>query len=190
MSVYARFGVEPMINAKGPGTRLSGNISRPEVRAAMAEAMGHCVDIVELHGHAAEVIARHTGAESGLVTSGAAAGLLLGAAACITGLDPGAMARLPLRGNARGETVMVRSPRTPYDHALRTTGLEIVEVGRPDRYAGAGCRDAEPWEIVQTRASGAPPKERTRSSTSGRRSSTSGRQPRCSMASTESQGAG
>jgi L-seryl-tRNA(Ser) seleniumtransferase len=148
MSVYARFGVEPMINAKGPGTRLSGNISRPEVRAAMAEAMGHCVDIVELHGHAAEVIARHTGAESGLVTSGAAAGLLLGAAACITGLDPGAMARLPLRGNARGEIVMVRSQRNQYDHALRTTGLEIVEVGLPDRYAGAGCRDAEPWEIA------------------------------------------
>jgi L-seryl-tRNA(Ser) seleniumtransferase len=148
MSVYARFGVEPMINAKGPGTRLSGNISRPEVRAAMAEAMGHCVDIVELHGHAAEVIARHTGAESGLVTSGAAAGLLLGAAACITGLDPGAMARLPLRGNARGEIVMVRSQRNQYDHALRTTGLEIDEVGLPDRYAGAGCRDAEPWEIA------------------------------------------
>jgi L-seryl-tRNA(Ser) seleniumtransferase len=148
MSVYARFGVEPMINAKGPGTRLSGNISRPEVRAAMAEAMGHCVDIVELHGHAAEVIARHTGAESGLVTSGAAAGLLLGAAACITGLDPGAMARLPLRGNARGEIVMVRSQRNQYDHALRTTGLEIVEAGLPDRYARAGCRDAEPWEIA------------------------------------------
>jgi seryl-tRNA(Sec) selenium transferase len=150
--VYARFEVEPIINAKGPGTRLSGGISRPEVRAAMADAMAHCVDIVELHGHASEVIARHTGAEAGLVTSGAAAGLLLGAAACITGFDPGAMARLPLLGGsgggARGEIVMVRSQRNQYDHALRTTGLEIVEVGLPDRYAGAGCRDAEPWEIA------------------------------------------
>jgi D-glucosaminate-6-phosphate ammonia-lyase len=146
--VYARYGIEPIINAKGPGTRLSGGISRPEVRAAMAEAMAHCVDIVELHAHASEVIARHTGAEAGLVTSGAAAGLLLGTAACITGLDPGAMARLPLAGGARGEIVMVRSQRNQYDHALRTAGLEVVEVGLPDRYAGAGCRDAEPWEIA------------------------------------------
>jgi D-glucosaminate-6-phosphate ammonia-lyase len=146
--VYVRFGLEPIINAKGPGTRLSGGIARPEVRAAMADAMAHCVDIVELHAHASEVIARHTGAEAGLVTSGAAAGLLLGTAACITGLDPGAMARLPLTGAARGEIVMVRSQRNQYDHALRTTGLEIVEVGLPDRYAGAGCRDAEPWEIA------------------------------------------
>ena len=150
IGIYQQFDIEPIINAKGPGTRLSGGISRPEVRAAMADAMAHCVDIVELHGHASEVIARHTGAEAGLATSGAAAGLLLGAAACITGLDPGAMARLPLSagGGARGEIVMVRSQRNQYDHALRTTGLEIVEVGLPDRYAGAGCRDAEPWEIA------------------------------------------
>ena len=59
--VYARWGIEPIINAKGPGTRLSGGISRPEVRAAMADAMACCVDIVELHARACEVIARHTG---------------------------------------------------------------------------------------------------------------------------------
>jgi L-seryl-tRNA(Ser) seleniumtransferase len=58
------------------------------------------------------------------------------------------MSRLPLTGSARGEIVMVRSQRNQYDHALRTTGLEIVEVGLPDRYAGAGCRDAEPGEIA------------------------------------------
>jgi D-glucosaminate-6-phosphate ammonia-lyase len=146
--VYAGLGLEPIINAKGPGTRLSGGIARPEVRAAMAEAMAHCVDIVELHARACEVIAQHTGAEAGLVTSGAAAGLLLGTAACTTGLDAGAMARLPLTSGTRGNIVMVRSQRNQYDHALRTTGLEVVEVGLPDRYAGAGCRDAEPWEIA------------------------------------------
>ena len=43
---------------------------------------------------------------------------------------------------------MVRSQRNHYDHAVRAAGLEIVEVGLPDRYAGAGCRDAEPWEIA------------------------------------------
>ena len=38
-------------------------------------------------------------------------------------------------------------PRNCYDHAIRAAGLTIVEVGLPDRYAGAGVRDAEAWEI-------------------------------------------
>ena len=51
--IYARFGLEPdHQHDKGPGTRLSGGIARPEVRAAMADAMAHCVDIVELHARA------------------------------------------------------------------------------------------------------------------------------------------
>jgi L-seryl-tRNA(Ser) seleniumtransferase len=46
------------------------------------------------------------------------------------------------------EVVMVRSQRNDYDHAVRTAGARIVEVGLPDRFAGAGERDAEPWEIA------------------------------------------
>ena len=42
---------------------------------------------------------------------------------------------------------MVRSQRNFYDHAIRAAGLKIIEVGLPDRYAGAGVRDAEAWEI-------------------------------------------
>ena len=147
MSVYDRLGVAPVVNAKGTATRLSGGVVRPEVTAAMAEAMGACVEMSELQAAASRVIARHTGAEAGLVTSGAAAGLLAGTAACIARFDPAAMARLPEVGDAAPEIVMVRSQRNQYDHALRGTGARIVEVGLPDRYAGAGCRDAEPWEI-------------------------------------------
>jgi D-glucosaminate-6-phosphate ammonia-lyase len=44
--------------------------------------------------------------------------------------------------------VMVRSQRNFYDHAVRAVGVRIVEVGLPDRYAGAGVRDAEAWEIA------------------------------------------
>jgi L-seryl-tRNA(Ser) seleniumtransferase len=43
---------------------------------------------------------------------------------------------------------MVRSQRNLYDHALRAAGVRLVEVGLPDRYAGAGVRDAEAWEIA------------------------------------------
>ena len=43
---------------------------------------------------------------------------------------------------------MVRSQRNLYDHAIRAVGVKIIEVGLPDRYSGAGVRDAEPWEIA------------------------------------------
>jgi L-seryl-tRNA(Ser) seleniumtransferase len=57
------------------------------------------------------------------------------------------MARLPDSGGMWNECVMVRSQRKFYDHAIRAAGMKIVEVGLPDRYAGAGVRDAEAWEI-------------------------------------------
>jgi L-seryl-tRNA(Ser) seleniumtransferase len=147
VTVYGDLGVRTLINAKGPATRLSGGIMRPEVAAAMADASQACVDIADLQAAASRLIAEATGAEAGYVASGASACLLIGAAACITGLDPGKMARLPDTTGMKNECVMVRSQRNFYDHAIRAAGLTIVEVGLPDRYAGAGVRDAEAWEI-------------------------------------------
>jgi len=145
--IYERLGVPVIVNGKGTATRLSGGIMHPSVAAAMIEASTACVDMVALHAAAARRISEVTGAESGLVTSGAAAGLLLAAAACIARLDPAAMAALPRTRGIPDEVVMVRSQRNAYDHAIRTAGARIVEVGLPDRFAGAGERDAEPWEI-------------------------------------------
>src|SRR5581483_1604595 len=147
MSIYDRFGVRTIINAKGPATRLSGGLLDTEVTAAMTEAAGYCVDMAELQAGASKVIAEITGAEAGIVTSGAAAGLLLGTAACIAGLSPGKMSRLPETRGAKCEVIMARSQRNFYDHAVRAAGARIIEVGLPDRYAGAGVRDAEVWEI-------------------------------------------
>jgi len=147
MSVYSDLGVKTVINAKGPATRLSGGIMRPEVSAAMAEASQSCVDIAELQAAASSVISDLTGAEAGYVASGASACLLIGAAATMTGLDPGKMARLPDSTGMKNECVMVRSQRNFYDHAIRAAGMRIIEVGLPDRYSGAGVRDAEGWEI-------------------------------------------
>jgi L-seryl-tRNA(Ser) seleniumtransferase len=120
-----------------------------EVAAAMAEATRHCVDMVALQSRASEIIAEVTGAEAGFVTSGAAAGLLLGTAACVTGLDPAKMNRLPDTEGLCDEVVVVRSQRNFYDHSVRAAGVRLVEVGLADRYAGAGVRDAEAWEIAQ-----------------------------------------
>ena len=146
-NVYERLGVPTIINAKGTATRVSGAPMPPEIAAAMQEATQHCVDMAELQGRASEIIAEATGAEAGMVTAGASAGLLLGAAACLAGLDPARMNRLPDTTGMRDEAVVVRSQRNFYDHAVRAAGARLVEVGLPDRFSGAGVRDAEAWEI-------------------------------------------
>jgi len=146
-SIYERLGVAPVINAKGTATRLSGGIMRREVADAMVEASEACVDIAALQAAASREIAAVTGAEAGYVASGASACLLLATAACMAGLDLSAMARLPDTAGVKNEVVMVRSQRNFYDHAVRGAGARIVEVGLPDRFAGAGVRDAEGWEI-------------------------------------------
>ena len=147
-NVYERLGVRTIINANGPSTRLSGGVMRPEVTEAMIEASQHCVEMADLQARASEIIAEITGAEAGLVTAGAAAGLLLGAAACVTGLDAGRMNRLPDSAGMANEIVIVRSQRNFYDHMIRAVGVRLIEIGLPDRYAGAGARDAEAWEIA------------------------------------------
>ena len=147
-SVYARLGIPTIINAKGPSTRVSGAPMPPSVIAAMADAAKHYVDISVLQARASEIIAEATGAEAGYVTSGAAAGLVLGTAACVTGADLGRMNRLPDTAGMPNEVVVVRSQRNLYDHAVRAVGVKLVEVGLADRFAGAGIRDAEPWEIA------------------------------------------
>ncbi len=146
-SIYEEFGVEPIINAVGWATRLGGHVMDDVVVAGMAEAAKHSVDMTELQAAASRVISDATGAEAGLVTSGAAAGLLLATAACVTGADPSKMARLPDTRGMRNEVIVPRSHRNLYDHAVRTAGVTLIEVGVPDRFSGAGSRDCEPWEI-------------------------------------------
>ncbi|MBV8650716.1 MAG: aminotransferase class V-fold PLP-dependent enzyme, partial [Alphaproteobacteria bacterium] len=147
-TIYDRLGVRTIINAQGPATRLSGAVMPQEVAAAMVEASQHCVDIAELQAAASRIIAEATGAEAGIVTSGAAAALLLGTAACVTGLDPGKMNRLPNTTGMKDEVVVARSQRNFYDHAVRAAGVRLVEIGIADRFSGAGVRDCEAWEIA------------------------------------------
>ena len=98
----------------------------------MKEASQYCVDISELQAWAGGVIAETTGAEAGYVTSGAAAGLVLGKTACVTGLDPSRLNRLTDTSGMANEVIMPRSHRYFYDHAIRAVGVKLVEVGIPD----------------------------------------------------------
>jgi L-seryl-tRNA(Ser) seleniumtransferase len=103
--------------------------------------------MVQLQAAASRTIREATGAEAGIVTSGASAAVLLGTAAILAGLDPARMNALPDVPDGKREFLMVRSQRNMYDKALVVAGARLIEVGIPDRYSGPGVRDAAPWEL-------------------------------------------
>lgn len=145
--IFERLRLVRVINATGTVTRLGASPIDPQVIAAMAAAAQSSVDMGELQGRASEAISLLTGAEAGIVTSGAMAGLLVGAAACIAGFDAAKMAQLPDTAGMRNEFIVPRSHRNSYDHGVRAAGARLIEVGLPDRLTACGVRDTEAWEI-------------------------------------------
>jgi D-glucosaminate-6-phosphate ammonia-lyase len=148
MSVFLQtLGVTRRLNAAGTLTRLGGALMAPEVLQAMQEAAAWSVDMAELQTAASQRIAAFTGAEAGLVTTGASAGLTLATAACLAGWDAARMAALPDTRGMPARVLMHRTHRNTYDHAVRLAGGCIVDIGHNDRGTGAGVRSLEPWEI-------------------------------------------
>ena len=144
---YEKLGVRRRINAAGALTRLGGAVMAPEVMAAMAAASRASVDIGELQDAASARITEATGAEAGLVTTGAAAALTLAAAASIARWDVAKMAALPHAEGFPRDILIPRTHRTGYAHAIAASGTRLVDIGHNDRGTGAGVRGLEAWEI-------------------------------------------
>jgi L-seryl-tRNA(Ser) seleniumtransferase len=126
--VYARLGVRTHINAKGTYTYMTGSLIFPEVAKAMEDASRHFVYLVELQQKAGEKIAQMLGVEAAMVTSGAAGAIMLGTAACLAGSDPKRIAQLPDLTGMKSEVIIQKTHRNPFDHAIRNTGVRLVEV--------------------------------------------------------------
>jgi uncharacterized pyridoxal phosphate-dependent enzyme len=110
------------------------------VAEAMAEAGTAFVDLVELQRAVGAEIARLTRNEACYVSSGAAAGLTLVTAACMTGCDLERRALLPFSEELRNEVVIHAHTRVGYDFGIRMAGIRLVEFGSP---AGTTVRDLE-----------------------------------------------
>ena len=137
--IYQRLGVAPVINAASSITRLGGTRTRPETLELMEKAARVMVNMDDLNRAAGREIARLVGAEAGFVCSGAAGGLLLQAAACITGNDPIKMRQLPDTTGLKNEIVIHTMHRFPYDQAYRAAGAKVVEFG--------DYLYAHPWQL-------------------------------------------
>ncbi len=135
-NVYTRLGVKTVINCRGTWTYLSGSLQFPEVRAAQTEASHHFVNMVELQNAAGRKLAELTGAESGMITSGAAGSMAASAAACMAGTDPAKIWQLPDTTGMRHEVIMAGG-RSAFDSAIRLTGANLILVESPEEIANA-----------------------------------------------------
>lgn len=135
-NVYSRLGVRTLINCRGTWTYLSGSLQFPEVREAQAEAGRYFVNMVELHQAVGHRLAELTGAESGLITSGAAGAMAAATAACMAGDDPKKIWQLPDTTGLKHEVIMVGG-RSAFDNAIRLAGAKLVLVEKADDIANA-----------------------------------------------------
>jgi len=127
-AVYASFGVRPFINCTSTYTINGGSAMLPEVIEAMANASYYPVNLDELMAGAGRRIAELLQVEAAMVSSGAAGAMTCATLACVAGGDPEKMQQLPSTTGLKSEVVVPRWSRSIYDHAVRCTGVKMIEV--------------------------------------------------------------
>ena len=133
MSIYEQLAVKKRINAAANGTSIGGSIMLPEVTVAMQEAGRSHVSIPELLEKAGNRIAELTGVEACYITNGAAAGVAVSVAACMTGSSNARVHQLPDTSGMKDEVIVQRMQINFYELMIRLTGSRIVPVGLANR---------------------------------------------------------
>ncbi len=126
--IYSRFGVKPFINCTSTYTINGGSAMLPEVIEAMNDASYYPVNFDELMEGAGKRLAELLQVESAMVSSGTAGSMTCATLACVAGGDPEKMQQLPDTTGLKGEVVVPRWSRSVYDHAVRSTGVKMIEV--------------------------------------------------------------
>src|SRR2546423_7664801 len=135
---YQKLGVTPFINAAGTYTVLSASTMPDEVQAAIAMAARQPVNLNELIEASGTYLAKRLRCEAALVTSGAAAALVVGTAACITMGNEQPILDIPTdMSQLKNEVIVQKGHRYGYDHALRNCGILFVEVETLEQYEQA-----------------------------------------------------
>ena len=137
-NVYTRLlGVRPHIGAHEHLSSMGGSRMPEEVMEAMTEANRYFADMAELHDAAGRRIAEIMGAEAALVSSGAFAAMLVGAAGVLTGSDQERMRLLPNPTWPKVECLFQTAHRFFYDNVFGFAGMKLVEAGTRAEYEAA-----------------------------------------------------
>lgn len=147
LAIFTQLGIRPIINGVGYATRVTGSCPHPDIVRAMAATSSAYFELDDLLITASELIAKMTGAQSGIVTCGAGAALSLAAAACLAGNNPELMDQLPDTSNCpRNEIIYPLPGPFDYDHAIRISGAKLVFI---DYHAPDALRKIE--QAINTR---------------------------------------
>ena len=136
-NVYQQLGVRPVINCMGAWTVIGASKVWPELHAPMAEASSQFVFLEELQEKIGERLSKLIGSEAAMVTTGAAGSITLGACACLTGADESKIRRLPDLAGMKSEVLIHKRHRNNFDHAIRNTGVKLIEVESKDQLLNA-----------------------------------------------------
>jgi uncharacterized pyridoxal phosphate-dependent enzyme len=144
--IFTRYGLSRIINASGTETTLGASPVAAEVIQAVAELVGHSVNMAELQSVACRVIAAAFDAEAGCVVNCSAAGISIAIAACMTGPNLARVERLPDPGGMRNEVVLQRGHNITYGAQIAQnvaiTGAKLVEIGAATECGAYQLKDA------------------------------------------------
>ncbi len=130
MITYRDLEIQPFINASGTITTLGGSLMDPEVIDAMREASKSFIDLNLLNERAGEYLARRIGVPAAFISCGAASGMQLSAAACLTGTDSNRVNGLPHTEGWRNRFVISSvDPHTYIHQGIEVCGGTLVRVG-------------------------------------------------------------
>lgn len=135
--VYSRIGVKPIINGMGTVTVLGGSLMAPEVIQAMNEAARHFVQLPDLQRKVGARIAELLKVPAAMVTCGAASGIAIAAAACISRGNPQRHEQMPDTAGIPHEVIQQKAHRSGYEHQMRIQGAKIVWVETAEDVARA-----------------------------------------------------
>ena len=126
--VVRELGVRTFINAAGTFTSLTASlIPRPAWDAMTVASTQYC-PLQDLHDAVGKRVAELTRNEAALVSAGAASGLTIATAACVTGTDREKVRRIPDTRGMKNEVIVQKSHRNGYDHGVRNAGIRMIEV--------------------------------------------------------------
>ena len=125
---YEQLGIRPVINFRGTMTTLGASKMWPELHEAASQASSEYIVLEELKDKVGERLAALIGSEDALVTTGAAGAICLGTCATLTGADTQRVRQLPDLTGMKTEVVIQKVHRNGYDHAVRSTGVRLIEV--------------------------------------------------------------
>lgn len=102
---------------------------RPEVVDAINYAAKQYVQLEDIQERVGVRISELLGCEDAQITSGAFSAMTLGTAGVLTGMDRKKAAQIPTDlSGMKSEVILQKSHNIGYAHALRNTGVKIVEV--------------------------------------------------------------